>query len=144
MELILTIEAQKDATENGLADILNSVNFQLRFITQKDIGLETIDNYGTEFKSIAIIPSCMSDEFWDALGWKERKKIWRKRREADIRLRMDYNRFMKETYENKRLMFIDTIIKSIEIIQERSREDFDGERLIKDILKALAVKTGDD
>ena len=118
MRIFITIEAQ-NCTENGLAEIMREVDKELSFVT--DEKLEHIDNYGTEFQEIAIIPSCMDDNFWEILGWKERKQIWRKKKEADIRLRMDYYKFMKESYENKRLMFIDIIIKSIQVVQEKSK-----------------------
>ena len=64
-----------------------------------------------------------------------------KKREADIRLRMDYDRFMNETAPDKRLMFIDVIVKSIQVVQERSKGDFRGIELIRDILAALNVST---
>ena len=138
LKLFLTIEAQ-NATENGLAKILWETTKELNFVTDRTKDLENENNYGTEFRSIAIIPSCMDDHFWSVLGWKERKLIWRKKGEADIRLRMDYERFMKETDANKRLMFIDIIVKSIQVVKERSKGDFQGDQLIKDILLALNV-----
>ncbi len=135
MLLLLTIEAQS----NDLSIIMRETIKELNFVTDKSKGLTEIDNYGTEFCFISIIPSCMDDGFWNALGWKERKQIWRKKREADIRLRMDYDRFVNETPENKRLMFIDIIVKSIQVVQERSKGDFKGNDLIRDILSALDV-----
>lgn len=141
MELFLSIEAQ-NADNSGLADILREITKKLSFVTDKNKGLENIDNYGSEFKSIAIIPSCVDDDFWIALGWKERIKISRKSGEADIRLRMDYDCFINENYEGKRDMFIRIIIQSIKILQMRSKYDFKGEKLIEDILLATR-KTGD-
>lgn len=138
MRLFLTVEAQ-NCTENGLSEILKETMNKLSFLTDKSLYLEDKNNYGKEFRQIAIIPSCMNDEFWNAVGWKERKQFWRKKGEADIRLKMDYNRFINETPKNKRLMFIDTIIKSIQVVQERSKGDFKGDELIKDILSALDV-----
>lgn len=138
MHLFLTIEAQ-NAARNGLADILREVTKELSFVTDKDIGLEDVNNYGKEFKSIAIIPSCVDDDFWRALGWKERVQIWRKKGEADIRLRMDYDRFITEDDTNKKIMFVEIIIKSIRSIQSRSKGDFDGEKLIEDILIATKL-----
>lgn len=138
MHLFITIETQ-NGTENGLAQIMWDIICQLKFVTDTQAGLEDINNYGTEFRSIAIIPTCVDDDFWDILGWKERTQIWRKKREADIRLRMDYERFIRETPENKRLMFIDIIVKSIKVVQEKSKEDFRGNDLISDILNTLEV-----
>lgn len=138
MELFITIEAQ-NATDNGLFEIFRDVNQQLSFVTDRNFELENINNYGAEFRIISIIPSCLDDNYWKASGWKERKQIWRKKKEADIRLRLDYNRFIEETMENRRLMFIDIIVKSIQAVQEKSIDDFQGEKLIEDILTALNV-----
>ena len=138
MRLLITVEAQ-NCTENGLAKILSDIIDRLSFVTDRNLNLENKNNYGTEFELIAIIPSCVDDDFWNALGWKERKQIWRKKKEADIRLRMNYNRFAKENIVNQRLMFIDILVKSIEAVCKRSKGDFRGEELIKDVLMALDV-----
>jgi hypothetical protein len=138
MELFLTIETQ-ETTQTGLLEIMLDIKSKLNFVTDRNAELEHIDNYGTEFKSISLIPSCISKEFLNGLGWKERKQIWRKKQEADIRLFMDYERFIRETPEVKRLMYIDIIVKSIMVVQERSKGDFRGKELINDILKTLNV-----
>ena len=136
MNLFITLE-----TEIGypLREILNKTTQELDFITNRETDLENINNYGTEFQSIAVIPTCFSDETWEFIGWKERKQIWRKKKEADIRLRMDYYQFKRSTLENKRLLFIDVLIRSLKIVQERSKGDFKGEQLINDVLNALDV-----
>jgi hypothetical protein len=138
MRLFITIEAE-NSSQNGLADIFRDVDRQLSFVTGKNDDLPNVDNYGSEFREIAIIPSCVSLSTWEALGWKERQYVWRKKREADIRLRMDYERFVSETPENKRLLFVDIIIKSIKVLQTKSKGDFRGDALIADILNALGV-----
>lgn len=138
MELFMTIETQADV-DDILGAIFWETKCQLSFITDKEAGLEEVDNYGTEFRLISVIPTCLDDQFWEASGWKERKQIWRKKREADIRLRMDYDRFVRETPENQRLMFIDIIVKSIQAVQGKSKGDFRGNELIADILKALNI-----
>ena len=135
MHLFFSLEAQ----DARLANILWDIKCQLHFVTDEEAGLEEIDNYGKEFRSIAIIPTCVSNVFWKALGWKERRFIWRKKREADIRLRINYERFIKESTENKRLMVVDIIVKSIKVVQEKSKEDFRGNELIGDILETLNV-----
>ena len=78
MKITLSIEAQ-NCTENGLAQVLKETIDALDFVTSGTKGLEEQNNYGTEFRDIGIIPSCMSDEFWNVLGWKERRQIWRKK-----------------------------------------------------------------
>lgn len=138
--MFITIEAQ-DSEKIGISNILQDVRKKLSFIIDTTSNLEEIDNYGREFNSISIIPTCVSQEMWDALGWRERKLISRSKKEADIRLRMDYERFCAETLDNKYLLFVDIIIKSILIIQSKSKFDFRGEELISDILMALSIST---
>ena len=120
--------------------LLNETIDDLCFLTDPSLDLEDKNNYGTEFRQISIIPSCMEDSYWNGLGWKERKQIWRKKQEADIRLRMDYEHFITETPDNQRLMFIDIIIKSIRVVQERAKGDFMGDKLIEDVLLALKAR----
>ena len=138
MELFLTLEVDQEA-DKSLGAIMNEINSKLDFITNRNINLEEINNYGTEFQSIGIIPTCMSDEFLSALGWKERKLIKRKAKEADIRLIINHDDYLKASPEKKRLIYIKTIIDSIKIVQEKSKGDFRGNELIEDILKALNV-----
>lgn len=137
MRLFLSIEAKK-AEEIGLSNILSEVTNELSFITAKSADLESLNNYGTGFRTIAIIPTCVDDNFWNAIGWKER--VYARKGEADVRLRMDYERFVRETDQNKRLMFIDVIVKSIRKLKAKTTKDFDAEKLVADILSALNVK----
>lgn len=130
MKLFISIEAEK-ATESGIADILNKTRNKLSFL------FEDTDIYGTEFDSVSIIPTCVSEEIWKTLGWKERKFISRKKKEADIRLKMNYDRFVSETYENKYSLFKNVLIESVREINVKSKGDFNGEKLINDILNAL-------
>ncbi len=136
MKLFISIESEKTA-ESGLADIMKEIRNKLSFL------FEDTDIYGTEFDSIAIIPTCVSDDIWQISGWKERKRINRKKKEADIRLKMDYHRFINETDKNKYLLFTDIIIKSVCIVNDKSKGDFKGDKLINDILKALDISKED-
>lgn len=136
MKLFISIESEK-TTESGLADIMKETRNKLSFL------FEDTDNYGTEFDSIAIIPTCVSDDIWQISGWKERKLISRNKKEADIRLKMDYHRFINETDKNKYLLFTDIIIKSVCIVNDKSKGDFKGDKLINDILKALDISKED-
>lgn len=141
MELFITTESQIGA--EALDGVMSQTLEELSFVTDTSAGLEELNNYGTEFRSIAVIPTCVDNEVWHALGWKERKQIWRKKREADIRLKIDYERFIRETPENQRLMFLANIIRSIQIVKERSKGDFQGQKLIDDILQATNVQMDD-
>lgn len=135
MWLTISVEGEK-CDENGLSQVLLAVISDLQNIALQD--KNTIKaRYGKEFESIAIIPSCVSDKVWQSLGWKERVLVRRKRREADIRLKMDYDQFCKADYKKKKALFVDVLIKSIRILQEESKADFYGEVLIQDIIHAV-------
>ena len=51
------------------------------------------NNYGSEFEIISIIPTIMEDRFLSS-EWKERRLIRYAKKDADIRLIMDYNKFV--------------------------------------------------
>lgn len=140
MELMISLEGQ-NCTANGLSSILFETSEKLKVFFAKN---ENSLKYGSEFDSIAIIPTCVDDEMWNALGWKERIYLQRKKREADIRLRMDYQKFINSDMDSKRRMFIEVIVASIRAIQDRSKGDFNGELLIKDVCMALRRPIGQE
>ena len=112
-----------------------------------------MNNYGDEFVSIAIIPIIMPEK--DHEFYPERKLIKRKSKEADIRLFVDYNKFTQgsfsfddkekaQKYDHiRRLLLIKNIIDSIMVVESRKKGNFQGVKLIKDIMQALNV-TYDD
>ena len=119
-------------------DFLNPLEKKLDFICNREKNLENIDNYGTEFKLIAIITMIVTQERIDR-GFKERRYISRKNKEADIRLNIEKDIFYSATPEKQRLLYIRNIIDSINVVIEKSKGDFRGEDLKRDILKALDV-----
>lgn len=132
MNLFISVEGQ-NCTEIGLDRVLFEIRNKLLFLSAPN---SNIERYGHTFESIAIIPTCVSDSVWNALGWKERVLLRYKTREADVRLRINYERFIQSNDFEKREMFVDTIIKSIRMIEEKSKKKFDGDILIDDIIKA--------
>ena len=134
MQLVLSVEGQ-DCKNIGLSAILAEIQSKLNFLSTPNI--PNSQKYGTEFDLIAIIPTCVDDRTWNALGWKERILLRRKSREADIRLRIDYEKFVNADENSKRDMFIKILIQSIRTIQVKSKGDFNGEVLIEDILMAV-------
>ena len=93
MKLFLSIEAQ-NATEIEIDKILRYVNEKLSFLTNSLLSIED-DFYGTEYNSIGIIPVCMESSIIECLGWKERVKISRKNKDADVRLFINYENFIR-------------------------------------------------
>lgn len=140
MRIFLGAEME-DRAGDILYKIRKNIEKKLQFVCEENGNLEEDDTYGTEFQDVGIITIIIPKEMKEY--WKERKYISRKNRSADIRLYIDYERFIKETPKNQRLMYIENIIKSIEVLKERSKGDFKGDKLIQDILEALNVTRKD-
>ena len=100
------------------------------------------NDYGTEFESIGIIPSIISKELM-LPDWKERKQIWRKKREADIRLIIDYEQFIAADLDTQFLLYVQCVIDSIMVVENRKKGDFQGRKLIADILSELGITQED-
>ena len=98
-------------------------------------------NYGEEFQYISIIPVIMPEEYHD--GYTERRQIWRKKREADIRLYIDYEKYIKGDSKTKLMLWTKCIVESIEVVESRKKGDFQGEKLIQDFLDLEGVKRED-
>ena len=95
------------------------------------------DTYGTEFQNIGIITTILGEGLEGM--WKERKQIWRKKKEADIRLEINYEKFINANEETQILLYIKNIIDSIMVVENRKKRDFQGLKLIDDILKTLEI-----
>lgn len=100
------------------------------------------NNYGSEFEIISIIPTIMEDRFLSS-EWKERRLIRYAKKDADIRLIMDYNKFINADEKMRFLLYVKVIVDSIKVVDSKKRGDFQGNELISDVLDALKVKWED-
>ena len=82
MRIFIYAEVQNEAID--LIELVNKIEATIN----DKIASKPNNYYGTEFESLYIIPTCVGDDYWEALGWSERKIISRKKREAEIRLRI--------------------------------------------------------
>ena len=94
-----------------------------------------------EFVDIGIIPIIIDPKrgLFEAGFFRERKLIKRKAKEADIRLKTDFIKFQAGDDNIKRLLLIDNIVRSIRVIGEKSKSDFNAEKLISDIIMAVEI-----
>lgn len=103
---------------------------------KKNMQVDTLQKYTDCLDDIAIIPFCVDDEFMQIYQIKERKYIGWKRRDADIRLRMDFDTFVQATKEERMQQCKEVIIRSLEVIAkkcEAKKLRFDIANLIQDI-----------
>jgi len=117
-----------------------------KFFKECDEKLGPLENndYGMEFDSIGIIMIVIDPRrgLFEEGFFKERKLIKRKAKEADIRLRTDFDKFNNADYDTKRLLLLENIVRSIRIIGEKSKVDFQAEKLIADILEQFGIDEG--
>ena len=104
--------------------------------------LETLreKDYGDELKSIAIISIIVPTSFYDEGGYRERKLYKRKTKEADIRLRIDYNQFIHASEEERLNIYNNHIVQSIRTLQKKLGPDFDYSKLEEDVKQALCMR----
>lgn len=131
-----------DIDGEKLSEIQNQISSSLFFITDStnEQKIKNDKTYGSEFESIGIISMILSPRF-DV--YKERTLIRFKERWADIRLKIDYKQYQESDDKVKRILLIKNIIDSIRIIENRKKGDFQGLKLINDILNALKVKNAE-
>lgn len=105
-------------------------------VIMKNMKVESLQKYTDCLDDIAIIPFCVDDEFMQTFQIKERKYIGWKRRDADIRLRMNFDTFVQATKEERMQQCKEVIIRSLEVIAKRCEAKklrFDIVNLIQDI-----------
>lgn len=103
---------------------------------KENMQVDTLQKYTDCLDDIAIIPFRVDDEFMQIHQIKERKYIGWKRRDADIRLRMDFDTFVHATKEERMQQCKEIIIRSLEVIAkkcEAKKLRFDIANLIQDI-----------
>ena len=98
-------------------------------------------NYDSNaIEKIAIIPTIMSPKFAGFLT-KERKLFSWKRKTADIRLKIDYQKFIEADDEEKKQLILQNILEAIRIVKAKVKKGFDGDRLEADIKKLFSIKS---
>ena len=117
--------------------VRNEIELKLKQLESND--------YGSEFVDIDIIPIIIDPKrsLFEAGFFKERQLIKRKTKEAEIRLRTDFDKFYAADHNKKRLLLVDNVIRAIKVIGEKSKSDFNSEKLIADILKVFSINADD-
>ena len=101
---------------------------------QSRMKVKNMSEYCDAIDTIGIIPFSGPDKYMSNL--KERKYISWIRREADIRLRIDFNVFTKASMETQRIIVKDVIIRSLNVIKlkcDTKKLRFDIDNMIQDI-----------
>ena len=128
MEIFLGAETEGPATRKWF-DLQKEFSVLLAEIKDED--------YGDSLTSIGIISIIMHPEYFDGDGYKERKYYSRKKKEADIRLRINYTDFVNASKETRKGIYISHILEAITIAGNKAGDGFDLSRLLLDVKRLL-------
>lgn len=128
---------------SGEIDIKISDTFR-RIRKEIEGKLKELENisYGSEVEDIGIIPIIVdiTPELEEAGFFKEIKRFNKKNKEADVRLRMNFNKFSNSDIKIQKLLMIKNVIESIRVLSEKAIKDFEANRLEEDILNLFCIK----
>ena len=105
---------------------------------EKRLELLKDKNFGEELSSISIISVIMSDEYIE--GYPERKLFQRKQKSADIRLHIDFNKFVRSKPEVRRQMYVQHILDSIDTLRNKVSKDYKFDELYNDVKNILIAE----
>lgn len=133
--LFISCEIHKDA--GVISGILKEIRQKI------DADHFDMTEYSSDITEIAVIVNCFPDD-WTQKGFgKPRKYISYQKGYADIRLPIDFEKFMNAEHDMKYLMVVENILDAITVIGERCRKSgkaaFDGERMIKELVFRLKL-----
>ena len=140
MDFFMTYEI--DSRYNNFGDILrkigNDIEVKIKnFLKEK--------NYGTEIQDLSIIPIIIKfNEQMEKEGWFKEKITYKKsKNQADIRLKINYDKFVNGDEITKKLLLIHIIIKSIRELSKKAKNNFKANELEEDILKLFNLTISD-
>ena len=128
MKIFLGAESQAPA-----ADMLSRLN---RIVSREMLTLDAKD-YGRELNDIAIIVILLQNERYEDGGFPERRLFQRKKCAADVRLRMNFEQFLRSSPESRYDLYSSHIINSIESLRKKVSREFKFDELVQDVTKIL-------
>ena len=126
MRIFLSAEIY-GAADHLLVDLRREFSKKLSLLDNK--------NYGDELVEIAIISMILPDYYYNEV--KERKLFKRKTSEADIRLKIDYEQFIRAKPDKRRQIYYDHIIQSLETLRNKVSANYQFDTLMKDVKEVL-------
>ena len=135
MKVFLGSEAERFA-DDIITPFRNSVNEKIQTILTENAGT----GYGSDVELLCIITTCVSDEFLQNSGWKERVRYSKKDKTTDLRLRIDYDKLLTSSKKEQYYLYLNNIIESIERLKAKyPKLDFDAPKLVDDIKKICVI-----
>ena len=122
----------KDEQAKDLREARMSVNN----IMQK---LVSENDYGSGVELLTVVHSIFPEPFYEKNPeFIRRVQFFENNKEADARLKMDFDEFFKGDAKKKQEIVVQNLIDSIKAIKVIVQEGFDAEKLIQDIQNATS------
>ena len=96
-----------------------------------------ISKYTNSFDYIGITPIVAPIEEINMGKWKEVKKFSAKSKLAIISLHIDYDTYCNANIDEKRNLVLRNIFNSLLVVNKKSKNDFNYEKLVNDILSIV-------
>ena len=133
MKLFLSHEAETPASDI-ISKLRNEITEKFSLLSMK----RNEAYYGKDVSTLCIITTCVSESFLKNTGWKNRIHYSKKDMITDIRLNMNYEKFIVSDVQAQRQMYKLNIIDSITSFKNKYPSlDFNSELLICDILSIM-------
>lgn len=117
--------------ENEQAKDLRAARVYVNDIMQK---LVNENDYGTGIELLTVVHSLFPDSYYvKHPEFKKRVRFFENNKEADARLKMDFDRFVEGDLKQKQGMIIQNLTDSIKAVKAIVKEGFAAEKLIQDI-----------
>ena len=94
-------------------------------------------NYGQELTNIAIITIFVPEDLYEDGSWRERKLFQHKSHCADLRLRLNYRKFLSASPDDRAVLYCVHILDSIETLRKKVSHDFRFDDLLHDVQTLL-------
>ncbi|SHI17478.1 Imm44 family immunity protein [Desulfosporosinus lacus] len=132
MEIFMSGEIDTTISE-AFREIRNEIKQKLKILE--------VNDYGNAVQNLGIIPIIVNlePELESAGFFKERKLYKKKTKDADYRLRIDYESFLNANYEKKKLLIIKNVVDCIRLLGKKVKKDFAAEQLENDVLCLFGI-----
>ena len=133
MEIYLSSETEGRA-DSLLLPIRNMVDSLLDDIRKNE--------YGSALTSVGVFAIIMKEEMYDSGGYCERQYYSKVRKEADIRLRLNYKSFCNAEAEKRVELYKQHVSRALEIAANKAKiadPEFQRDKLICDVRQAFGL-----
>lgn len=133
MEIYLSSETEGRA-DSLLLPIRNMVDSLLDDIRKNE--------YGSALTSVGVFAIIMKEEMYDSGGYCERQYYSKVRKEADIRLRLNYKSFCNAEPEKRVELYKQHVSRALEIAADKAKSadpEFQRDKLVYDVRQAFGL-----